>query len=252
MLSGMRQRRAAYYYRDAARLARLGRHGRSLAALNRVLALVPGDTGALMLRGAELAALDRDAEALDAFDEVLARSPGHAAAHHNRAMTLARLGRRDEALAAHDQAVACEPGRAYFRTQKGIALVAAGGLDQALAEFDAACGAQPEAAGEAAAWAGAIMWHRGDAARARERFSGVRGRVTETTAARAAELDAISRCALGDPESAERALRAAGRAPSPERLAALYALLCDPPLAGIDRLRDIAARPASRPSRGPG
>jgi len=164
-------------------------------------------------------------------------------AHHNRAMTLTKLGRREEALAAHDQALTMAPDQAFFHTQKGIALAVAGEIDSALIQFDAACRLQPELAGEAEAWAAAILWHRGDAQGSRERFARVKGRVTGTATSHATELEAIARCALGDPGGAEQALRdvAAEGLVRHDRLAPLYDLLSDPPLTGVDRLRAITA-----------
>jgi protein O-GlcNAc transferase len=193
-----------------------------------------------MLRGAELAAAGCDEEALEAFGEAASRDPGNAMAHHNRAVMLTRLGRPEEALDAYDQAITRAPGRASFRIRKGVALAAAGDLDGALAEFDAPAVLQSEAAGEAEAWAGAILWHRGDTRGARERFGRVTGRLTG--AHRAVALEAIARCALGDPGGAESALRDDEPVPRPapdDSLAALYHLLTDPPLPGIDRLRAI-------------
>jgi tetratricopeptide (TPR) repeat protein len=205
--------------------------------------MAPGNTTALTLRGAELASLHRDEEALEAFDEILAQEPGDAMAHYNRAMALTLLDRRQEAVAALDQAVACAPDEAFFHARKGIALVGLGDLESALAELDAACCLQPKAAGEAEAWAAAILWHRGDDRGARERFGRVKGRVTGKSAFDAAELEAIARCGLGDPGGAERALGAAKPRQGPadqDRLAPLYDLLSAPPLAGVDQLRVIA------------
>jgi hypothetical protein len=58
-----------------------------------------------------------------------------------------------------------------------------------------------------------------------------------------AELEAIARCALGDPSGAGRALREAKSRRGlvhQDRLAPRYDLLAAPPLAGLDQLRVIA------------
>lgn len=149
---------AAWHYRRAAELARLGRPAEALADFDWVAALMPGQTDAndqraiqlsrlardtealealdeflsclppnpdaLLLRGAELVELGRHLDALEVLDEVLAGDPGHAAAHH-RAITLPRLGRHEEALAAHDRAAGSAPEQISFRVQKRKALTAA-------------------------------------------------------------------------------------------------------------------------------
>jgi len=87
------------------------------------------------------------------------------------------------------------------------------------------------------------LWHRGKDQDARKRFARVKGRVSGNTAFGAAELEAIARCALGDPNGAEQALRAAKSRQGPvhqDTLAPLYELLAAPPLAGVDQLRVIA------------
>ena len=222
-------------YHRGSQLSRLGRHTEALAAVDEFLLTAPGNANALMLRGAELVALHRDEEALDTFGEVVARDPGYAMGHYNRAMTLTGLGRDREALAAYDRAVASAPDQIFFRIRKGVALAGLGDLGSALTEFDAAYRVAPEKAGEAEAWAGAILWHRGDDQGARRRFARVKGRVSGNTAFDAAALEAIARCALGDPSGAERTLREAksrhGSAHQ-DGLGPLYDLLAAPPLAG--------------------
>ena len=243
VLSDMRRRRADYYYREAARLARLGAHDQALAAYNRVIDLAPGSAEAHYLRAFELSHLGRHADALADFDQVTALMPGETDAAYHRGSQLSRLGRHTEAFAAYDRAVAGASDPTFFRTRKGVALAGVGDFDSALTEFDAAYRAAPEKAGEAEAWAGAILWHRGKDQDARKRFARVKGRVSGNTAFGAAELEAIARCALGDPNGAEQALRAAKSRQGPvhqDTLAPLYELLAAPPLAGVDQLRVIA------------
>lgn len=224
-------------YQRGIQLSRLSRHDEALAAVDEFLRRVPGNTDALLLRGSELSELGRHEDALEAFDEVLSGDSGHAVAHHNRAAILTKLGRRDEALAAHERAVAAAPEEIYFRIQKGKALVAAGELDSARDEFDTVSRLRPQDAGEAEAWAAAIVWHQGDAQAARERFTKVKGHLTGGSA-KSAMLEAIALCALGDPGAAEQALRH-GRigTTAHEDFDRLCELLSDPPMPGIDRLR---------------
>jgi hypothetical protein len=54
LLSGMRERRAAYYYREAVRIARSGRHSQALEMLNRVMDLKPGQAEVYYHRGLQL------------------------------------------------------------------------------------------------------------------------------------------------------------------------------------------------------
>lgn len=225
-------------YQRAFELARLERHADALAAVDDFLRIAPANFNALMLRGAELSELGRDEEALAAFGEAAeCDSEAVPMAHHNRAMVLGKLGRRDEALAAHRRAMEGAQERAFFHTKYAIALAAAGELRTALGELDTACRLQPESAGEAEAWAGAILWHLGDAERSRQRFARVPDQLVSAPRSEAAELTAIARCALGDPDGARQALRDASVPRADRKFAPLYDLLSAPPLPGIEALR---------------
>jgi tetratricopeptide (TPR) repeat protein len=178
-----------------------------------------------------------------AYDQAIALDSGSAVAHSNRGTALRDLGRTEDALAAYDQAIALDPGSAAAHENKGIFLAATGSLKEALAELDAAQHLAPNGAGEGATWAGAIMWHQQDAAGARERFRSVAGRVTGCTPFRTAEMEAIALCGLGQPDAAKQHLlatvprRVPGNRSEPR---AIYGLMSDPPLPGIERLREIA------------
>ena len=91
-------------------------------------------------------------------------------------------------------------------------------------------------------WAGAIMWHQRAPIAARDRFALIQGHVTGCTRFHTAVLEAIALCGLGRPDDAEqhlcRALPRGAAGYSPE-LQALFDLLSDPLLPGIDRLRSI-------------
>jgi tetratricopeptide (TPR) repeat protein len=257
-------------------LAKLGRHKEALAAYDRALALDPDDAWAHSTRGAALRMLGRLEEALAAYDRALALDPDNAWVHSNRGVALQLLGRLEEALAAYDRALALDPDNAWAHSNRGVALRAlgrleealaaydqalvldpdytdahenrgiflavVGDLDGALADFDAADRLNPAGSGEGRTWAGAILWHRRDAAAARGRFARVGGRVTGCTPFHTSEMEAIALCGLGQPDNAEQHLlsavphRHAGDRAEPR---AIYDMLADPPLPGIDRLRAI-------------
>ena len=267
----------AGFHRDRGdTLMEMGRPEEALAAYDRAVALDPGNAGFHRDRGDTLMEMGRPEEALAAYDRAVALDPGNAIFHGDRGYVLRRLGRPEEALAAHDRAVALDPGNAIFHgdrgetlrnmgrfedalaaydravvinpsscgahVDKGMALAAIDHLDQALAEFDTADRLATDAAGEGKTWAGAILWHRRDTTGARDRFAHVKGRVTECTPFRTAEMEALALCALGQPDDAEKhllnalPLRAPGDGAEPQTI---YNLLSDPPLPGIDRLRAI-------------
>jgi hypothetical protein len=89
------------------------------------------------------------------------------------------------------------------------------------------------------------LWHQGDSVRTRDRFARVQGRVGGCTAFRTAEMEAVALCGLGQPDEAERRLLGSLPWRTPGDLAeprGLYKLLSDPPLPGIDRLRNRGQR----------
>jgi hypothetical protein len=96
--------------------------------------------------------------------------------------------------------------------------------------------------GEISIWIGAILWHKRDAARARERFASVEGRAAGSSPFHIAEIEALALCGLNQAERAEQRLLETLplRAPGDEAESrGLYDLLSDPPLPGIDRLRAL-------------
>jgi tetratricopeptide (TPR) repeat protein len=236
----------AHMGRGVALLA-LGRFEDALAAYDQALALDPRYALAHMSRGVALLALGRPEDALAAYDQALALDSGYALTHFNRANALQALGRPEDALAAYDQALALDPGLAAAHENKGIALAVLGDFDRALAELDAAGRLAPAGAGEGRAWAAAILWHRRDASQARDRFALVQGRVTGCTPFHTAEMEAIALCGLGRPGDAERHLLDAVPPRGPgdgTETKAIYSLLSDPPLPGIDRLRAATGKEA--------
>jgi tetratricopeptide (TPR) repeat protein len=219
-----------------------------LAAAKIATDMFPANALAWQYYGPALYMAGRNGEALAAYDQALTLDPNNVYGHNGRGNALQALGRYDDALAAYDQAIAADqviaddPGSAFVHENKGILLVVTGDLDGALAELDTADRLNPAGSGEGRTWAGAILWHRRDAIAARDRFERVTGRVTGCTPFRTAEMEAVALCGLGQPDAAERNLvkavsqRADG---DQSESRAIYDLLADPPLPGIDRLRAI-------------
>ena len=244
----------------AAKLMRPGPGGHSvhsdtsLAAAEMAVGLLPGAVIAWWHYGPALHHAGRGEEALAAHYKALEFHPDDAVTLNNIGATLQLLGRFTEAIAAHDRALAIVPDNAAAHANKGIALAVTGDLDYALAEFDAACRLDPPGAGGSSAWTGAIMWHRGDEAAARQHFARVTGSLAGHTPFRRAELEAIARCALGEPDSAAESLLAAlslRSAADRTRPRAIYDLLADPPLPGIDHLRGMIDNPPPDPQARP-
>jgi tetratricopeptide (TPR) repeat protein len=226
-------------------LREMGRLDEALAMHAHALTLDPESAEIHSSKGITLHYQGRLEDALAAYGQALALEPNDAWFHSNHGLELLGLGRTTEALAALTRAVSLAPRSPNLRTNRALALAAVGDLDRALAEVDMAGNASPTKEGEGNSLAGAILWHRRDMVMARDRFSLVKGRVGGCTPFHAAELEAIALCALGQPDEAHRQLLAAvplrvpGDDTEPETI---YDLLSDPPLLGIDRLREIAHR----------
>ena len=201
----------------------MGRYEEALTDLTRAIDLDPKYTWVIAAYGVTLRCLGRLDEALAAHDKAITLDRGDSSVHNSRGLTLLALGHAQEALASFDQALTLNPSDGVPHENRGIVLAATGHLDRALHEFDAACRLQPGGAGEGNAWAGAILWHQRQPAKARDRFMQVNGRVAGCTPFHTAEMEAISLCALGDPVSAEQhlltaiPLRAPGTGQSRER-----------------------------------
>lgn len=183
------------------------------------------------------------ATGLDATKIATELLPSSGFAWTTYAMAMEDMSQLEDAVAAYGQAIALRPSLAVAHENKGITLAAMGELDNALAELDSAERLSPDEAGESMTWAGAILWHQRDDAGARDRFTRVKGRLNPwCTPFRRAELEAVALFGLGQPDVAEQHLLDALPRRTPGDLAhprALYDLLSDPPLPGIDRLRAI-------------
>jgi len=122
----------AYWTRYGAGRFAIGEYTEALKCLDRALALVPEDYGALNTKGAALSQLDRYQEALDCFDRALELKSDFFAPWNNRSACLRALGRHKEALQSIDRALALSPGNAAAWDTKGTILVDLGQPDRAL------------------------------------------------------------------------------------------------------------------------
>jgi Flp pilus assembly protein TadD len=174
------------------------------------------------------------------YVRAIALDPANGQAHNNRGVVLTRLGRLADAVASHDRAIALDPSKGGRHENRGIALAVQGELGDALAEFDLAEQLDPEHTGEARIWAGAILWQRGDSAGARDRFARTGNRIVGCTPFHTVVLETIAQCGTGqvDTQRLQNALdlRVVGDRVEPR---ALYDLLSDPPLPGIEAIRRI-------------
>jgi Flp pilus assembly protein TadD len=225
-------------YKIALELSFLRRNAEALRAAEEAIRLMPGDSAPEILRGAALFDLARYPEALHAFSAVLDREPDSAQLWFNRAQVLRRLGRPAAAVADYDQALRRAPDLAVAREQLAVTLVLTGRFDEALAQFAAG---PPTATADV--WAAAIAWHRGDPLLAHQWFQRAAGRPAGRSRWESVNLQAVTACALGEPDAAAALLRDAADEANgsvQDILCGLYRLLSEPPLPGIARLRAIA------------
>ena len=121
----------------------LKREGEALAALERALALKPGDVDILRLRGNALLSLNRAEEALESFDAALKVNPRQPEALANRGTALAALGRAEEALRDFDAALTLAPHHPGALYNRGNALFDLGRPALALEAYDRALARAP-------------------------------------------------------------------------------------------------------------
>ena len=89
--------------------ARQGRADDALAALDRALAVQPGNFDLLILRGDTLLALNRPEEALTCFDRVMVFRQQTPQLLNSRGHALKAMGRDEEALGCFERALALQP-----------------------------------------------------------------------------------------------------------------------------------------------
>ncbi|KQV60933.1 hypothetical protein ASC95_05785 [Pelomonas sp. Root1217] len=131
----------------------------ALPALDRAMALLPGDAELAANLGALLAQRQQWPEARAAYERALKLQPRLAGAHNNLGNALLALGEPAQALAAFDEALVLQPGLVAAQGNRGRALLALGRHVDAARAFEQAIKARPADAalrGHAAtAWAAA-------------------------------------------------------------------------------------------------
>jgi tetratricopeptide (TPR) repeat protein len=115
----------------------------ALASVAAALAIDPGASEALVLKGVLLGAKGRHEEALASFERVLARTPTHADALYNKALLLLQQGRCQGAAATFDQVVALAPGAVDAWVNRGVALQQSARPAEAVASYDRALALAP-------------------------------------------------------------------------------------------------------------
>jgi len=110
-------------------------HARALEALDRALALDPGDPRVLLERALLRRRLSQRREAEEDLDAAALAAPGDADLHAARAANLEELGRGEEALGAWAAAVAAAPDRPEAWLDAGGALARAGRWAEALERY---------------------------------------------------------------------------------------------------------------------
>ncbi|HEV7384283.1 MAG TPA: tetratricopeptide repeat protein, partial [Phenylobacterium sp.] len=92
-------------------LRMLRRRPEALAALDRAIALRPGELGPRINRGNLLLDMGEGAGAATAFAELVAEAPGDALLHHHLGRALGAAGRPDAAAESFRKALAIRPER---------------------------------------------------------------------------------------------------------------------------------------------
>jgi tetratricopeptide (TPR) repeat protein len=139
-----------------------GRHDEALASFELVLARIPTHADALYNKALVLLQQGRCQRAATAFDQVVALAPGAVDAWVNRGVALQQSARPAEAVASYDRALALAPGHLQARLNRGTALHMQGLFAQAVDSFDKAIALSPR---QASAWIG-----RGSALMGQQRF----------------------------------------------------------------------------------
>lgn len=199
-------------------LASRGRWPEARDAYERALKLQPGLAGAHNNLGNALLALGQPADALAAFDAALALQPGLSAALGNRGRALLALGRPADAAQAFEQAIRVRPGEAGLRVHAATAWTAAGRPAEAVARLREAVQLAPAQA-EPRFALGNLLLETGDPAGAAQAWEGV-------LALDAGHAEAACNLALLRPQRGEAVLKAAlATGLAGERLAAVLANL---------------------------
>lgn len=92
------------------------KHEEALSCFEHALRLLPGDPGALSLKGYSLDSLGRYREAIECFDKILEVQPREVNILINKGLALSHLGKYDEAIAYFDSVLDIEPDN-FFAMQ---------------------------------------------------------------------------------------------------------------------------------------
>lgn len=92
------------------------RHAEALICFDNALRLLPGDPGALSLKGYALDSLGRYREAIECFDKILESQPKEVNILTNKGLALSHLGKYDEATAYFDLVLDLDPDN-FFAMQ---------------------------------------------------------------------------------------------------------------------------------------
>src|SRR4051812_25650153 len=106
------------------------------AAVEAVLADMPGDAAAHHLKGMARAEQGRFPSAIGSFKIAVALDPAAAASWSNLGVVLKIEGQFQGAIAALDRAVALQPDNPQFRVNRVVALLQAGAWEQAWQDFE--------------------------------------------------------------------------------------------------------------------
>jgi tetratricopeptide (TPR) repeat protein len=191
------------------------------------------------------------ADLLTAYDDLLSAQPGEPWRHAEHAEALQRADRPEEAIAAHDRAITLAPDNASLHFNKGHLLVGLGRFEEAIPELLDVTRLRPDDVLGARVLLGAIAWPA-DAQEAREHFAAaLTSPGTRLTPFTRAFYRAIALAGLGRPDEAIAELEAAiaarpaSEVPFDETDRRLLERFGEPPLAGLDALRELLEAKAS-------
>lgn len=114
-----------------------------LQALQKAVALMPGDAEGHTNLGNMYRALGRLEEAVASHQMAVRLKPDHVLAHYNLGIVLKDLGRAGEATASNRKAIALKPDFAEAHYNLGMALADLGQLEEAVASYQQALKLQP-------------------------------------------------------------------------------------------------------------
>lgn len=114
-----------------------------IKALNRAIAVTPGDAGLLRLRATRHHVLSRQALALRDYDEAMRLEPGRASDHLDRGQLYRSMGVLAKALEDLDMAIALQPGSAGLHAVRAEIRAEAGDAHGAFSDYNLVIAQQP-------------------------------------------------------------------------------------------------------------